>query len=604
MCQNIYKCFLYTRRYFFIILLLPQINLSASILFDDQPQNKTSLWSTSSKTVSSKSMLTSNDDPVAEGSHAIAIEASNWTQAGLYLSQSPPDSHSILEAKIYRVAGSNGKLMFRRGNNWLKINLDESNNEHWTLNGEPGTNSYSDDTWHTLQIHLDGFNIEEGEKIIAIGVQGPKGTGYFYMDSVAFVTNKIDKPVIPPIAGQWELSFEEEFNGDMLSPEKWQVGKQYLGMSGIAGNSADNIKVENGHLILTAKKQDLMQGTKSYNYASSEISTYRNFRQKYGYFEARIKYDAVQGSWPAFWLMPDRGLYGSDNYRRQSLLKFSIDDVADTVSSAILQVKISNANTDSSIAVHKTLTTDWSESKVTWETKPQLDPQWFTQRFGEVTGNVMEVDVTDYIQKQKNREDDASFALVDNYMKNQLMYIFSKEAANSNDRPVLIVNGISISPTDDTYVQGGNNAKANYGNEPVIKVKDIWGNTSSTYNGGMEFDIMESLGIWGDDMNAHVLHWDGYDKDHRSASSEELYINNSIDGFHTYGMYWKPGYVAMYVDGIQMWDYTDTRVGSVASYIILSLQMGGWDGNDSMLNEQLPINMLIDYVRVWSGSAD
>jgi len=63
-----------------------------------------------------------------------------------------------------------------------------------------------------------------------------------------------------------------------------------------------------------------------------------------------------------------------------------------------------------------------------------------------------------------------------------------------------------------------------------------------------------------------------------------------------------PGYVGMYIDGEKVWEHYDDRVGSLPSYIILSLQVGGWDGNEKNISDDFEANMLVDFVRVWSNS--
>ncbi|MEI8641672.1 hypothetical protein P4S68_13450 [Pseudoalteromonas sp. Hal099] len=92
-------------------MILPHISIAETVLFDDYPQNGTSLWSTSS----SESSLTQIDEPVADGDKAIVMSAHHWTQSGLRIAQVPPYEDTILEAKIYRKSGSKGTLMFRRG---------------------------------------------------------------------------------------------------------------------------------------------------------------------------------------------------------------------------------------------------------------------------------------------------------------------------------------------------------------------------------------------------------------------------------------------------------------------------------------------------------
>jgi beta-glucanase (GH16 family) len=64
-------------------------------------------------------------------------------------------------------------------------------------------------------------------------------------------------------------------------------------------NRAENVKVENGYLLVTAKKE-------SYNgssYTSARLTTKGLFDQAYGRFEARIRVPYGQGMWPAFWLL-------------------------------------------------------------------------------------------------------------------------------------------------------------------------------------------------------------------------------------------------------------------------------------------------------------
>ena len=56
-----------------------------------------------------------------------------------------------------------------------------------------------------------------------------------------------------------------------------------------------------------------------------------------------------------------------------------------------------------------------------------------------------------------------------------------------------------------------------------------------------------------------------------------------------------------YVDGIRTATWNNTRVMSVPAYLLLSLQLGGWDNNNpgAQVNNQI---MEVDWVRVWSGT--
>tara|TARA_Y100000589_G_scaffold122973_2_gene117401 strand:- start:740 stop:2542 length:1803 start_codon:yes stop_codon:yes gene_type:complete len=578
--------------YLAVILLLPQTLLASVVLFDDAPQNGASLWPVNGTT----SVLSSGNDPVASGTHSIALTIGTWSQAGLKIDQVAPAWQTLLRAMVYRVAGDIPTFTIRHGTTWAGLVMSNDNNTHWTIDGQPGNYTFSNNQWHVLEIDLDGLGISTAN-IVTLAIRGGSGTGEFFIDDVEFVS-----PVpMPPVAGQWTLTFEDNFSGTELDPAKWRVGAQYLGGLGKAGNSTDNIYVDNGNLYMYAEKRSVTADGNTFGYASGEISTFKNFRQKYGYFEARVKYDVNHGTWPAFWLMPDRGLYGAnDNVRREAFIKFDLDSVPATVNSAILRVKVSTGNAAGNLTVHPVIE-DWDESTVTWNTKPTYAVKWLKQITGAVAGQTLDIDVTSYIQNQKNMGLDANLAFVDIYMKHKRIDIYSRDHATAENRPVLIVNGTSMDASEDAYVRGGAYADNNYGTATLIKLVDPWQNTASTYDGGMEFDIMETLGVWGDDVNSHALHWDGYAADHQSNSSGKVYFAPTADDYHTYGMYWEEGHLEMYIDGVQTWSYTNSRIGSVTSYILLSLQLGGWDGNQVLDDNVLPTGMYVDYVRVWQS---
>jgi beta-glucanase (GH16 family) len=63
----------------------------------------------------------------------------------------------------------------------------------------------------------------------------------------------------------------------------------------------ENIKVENGLLHITARKEPYLGSA----YTSARIVTKGKFAQKYGRFEARMKLPYGKGIWPAFWLLGD-----------------------------------------------------------------------------------------------------------------------------------------------------------------------------------------------------------------------------------------------------------------------------------------------------------
>jgi len=414
----------------------------------------------------------------------------------------------------------------------------------------------------------------------------------------------------PPVEGDWQIILQDDFEGTYPDPSIWHQGGHALHFNGASSNGSDNISVEGGNLVIKAEVRQNIFAGKTYEYASGEITSFPDFRQAYGYFEARIKYDAIQGAWPAFWLMPDRGNRGPEEQMRQTFLKFTPDTSGGPVGSAILKVKVKAISSTgvSNITVHPLIENNWDETTVSWNGKPDFDPLWIRQLTGttdpDLTNELFleqffEVDVTPFINQAIEANTSVGFALVDQFMRNVTVDLYSKEAADPDDRPFLLVDGVKVTPSDDAYVRGGTYADQNYGSESVIRLSDPWVSTSSTYNGAMEFDIMESLGIWGDDVTQHALHWDGYGDDHRSTGSGKVTYPATPDGYHIYGVHWRPGIIEFYIDGNKTWQYKSDRVASVSGYLILSLQLGGWDGNGEILDEQFPARMWVDWVRVY-----
>jgi len=103
-----------------------------------------------------------------------------------------------------------------------------------------------------------------------------------------------------------ELVMQDEFDTDGAPNStiwKYDIG---TGTNGWGNNElqfytdrVDNVKVENGVLLITAKEESY-EGSA---YTSARLLTKGLFAQAYGRFEARIRLPYGQGIWPAFWLL-------------------------------------------------------------------------------------------------------------------------------------------------------------------------------------------------------------------------------------------------------------------------------------------------------------
>lgn len=116
--------------------------------------------------------------------------------------------------------------------------------------------------------------------------------------------------------------------------------------------------------------------------------------------------------------------------------------------------------------------------------------------------------------------------------------------------------------------------------------------------GGMEFDIMEHLTRWGPNRYSIAMHWDGYDKEHKTVGNDRIYFRPDKDGFITAGLLWTPGELVYYCNGREVARWKNDRIPSIPARMMFTLPMGGWD-NSPLDDSQLPDDFVIDYVRVW-----
>ncbi|MCX6181449.1 MAG: family 16 glycosylhydrolase [Bacteroidetes bacterium] len=102
-------------------------------------------------------------------------------------------------------------------------------------------------------------------------------------------------------AQTYQMVWSDEFTNGISSDWNFEVGDIGAGNNELEYYRKENASVENGALVITAKKEDF--GGKNYTSARLNTSGKKSFR--YGKMEARIKLPAFSGSWPAFWMLGD-----------------------------------------------------------------------------------------------------------------------------------------------------------------------------------------------------------------------------------------------------------------------------------------------------------
>ena len=109
--------------------------------------------------------------------------------------------------------------------------------------------------------------------------------------------------------GNYTLVFSDDFEGSSLDLSKWNIYKGYAANQEqqYYTDNSSNLRVENGNLIITAKKE---QAVTDRNYTSAKIESKGKGFINRGKAEGRISLPSGAGTWPAFWMMPESNVYG------------------------------------------------------------------------------------------------------------------------------------------------------------------------------------------------------------------------------------------------------------------------------------------------------
>jgi licheninase len=126
------------------------------------------------------------------------------------------------------------------------------------------------------------------------------------------VTNAAyDAPMHPPAKAT--LVWDDEFNGRALDLGKWEydTSRNKLGWFNgeqqyYSAGRRDNIRVENGRLIIQARHEKL-DPAKFPDWGGQEYTSAKILSKigwTYGFYEVRAKLPCARGSWPAIWMLP------------------------------------------------------------------------------------------------------------------------------------------------------------------------------------------------------------------------------------------------------------------------------------------------------------
>lgn len=115
-------------------------------------------------------------------------------------------------------------------------------------------------------------------------------------------------------AEDWKLVWQDEFDGKGLNFQQWEIEVNAFGGGNqelqIFTERKENVRVENGHLVLEAHKgRHGVAGTER-DFSSGRVRSKHRGDWKYGKMEIRAKLPKGQGIWPAIWMLPTDSKYG------------------------------------------------------------------------------------------------------------------------------------------------------------------------------------------------------------------------------------------------------------------------------------------------------
>jgi beta-glucanase (GH16 family) len=128
-----------------------------------------------------------------------------------------------------------------------------------------------------------------------------KSTIFFLLFVVLLTATFLLSSSGPDTENDWELVWEDDFNGTGLDLGKWNVLlRETSKHHELQYYVPDEVYVENG--LLRLRSQVRKYGSKEYT--SGRLDTKNKFAPVYGRFEIRGKLPVGKGIWPAYWLYP------------------------------------------------------------------------------------------------------------------------------------------------------------------------------------------------------------------------------------------------------------------------------------------------------------
>ncbi len=186
-------------------------------------------------------------------------------------------------------------------------------------------------------------------------------------------------------ASHWKLTFEDEFDSTKLDSKKWITGyywgKALMNENYVQANEVQFFKSENielrdscAHLVT---KKEICKGKiwdpkfgftpRDFEYSSGLISTGQSFRQLYGRFEAKIKYNQSTPVFHNFWLLaekiaPQVNIMKSQSDNNKNIEVGNFWSTRDDIQQNVENIKLPKSSDNFLI-----YSLDWTKEKLEWK---------------------------------------------------------------------------------------------------------------------------------------------------------------------------------------------------------------------------------------------
>ncbi|MEO0898286.1 MAG: glycoside hydrolase family 16 protein [Bacteroidota bacterium] len=199
----------------------------------------------------------------------------------------------------YKLAGT------EKGSFWVEDYTDNKDGRVYNISGYPALVDGGAEEWS--KVVVDGSPMNKGPHAIRLHLKGKELVVKDLEFSLMKSEKKTPESLTQKMDGDnWELVWSDEFEGEGAPDmKKWtyDVGNWGWGNAEpqyYTDNRRENARLENGYLVMVARKNDMGQP-----WTSARLTTREKVSFLYGKIEFRAKVPTGDGSWAAGWLLGD-----------------------------------------------------------------------------------------------------------------------------------------------------------------------------------------------------------------------------------------------------------------------------------------------------------